>query len=315
MIIQSPLVSRDELVFLNTRLIDAPTAIVFKAWADPQIIKNWWGPNGFTNEFDVFDFQPNGNWIFNMIGSDGTSYPNHSIFREIIDNERIVLDHISGHTFRITATFTAVENQTKLTFHMQFDDAEEFEKISAFVPEANEQNLNRLEVQVAKLQTLQNPVFSLSREFNAPKELVYSTFTKAEHLCHWWGPAGFKLSIKAFELRPNGFFHYQMKSETFEMWGKFEYFEITAPDQIVLVSSFADAEGNIIPPPFPDPWPVHILNVWSFTEQNDKTTVTIQSSPFKSSPFEAETFANGITSMQDGYGGTFAQLENYLSNL
>src|SRR5665647_1251665 len=95
--------------------------------------------------------------------------------------------------------------------------------------------------------TNQDSELVLTHVFNAPRELVFKAWTDAEHLKHWWGPAGFKISISKFDIRPGGVFHYCMKSDAGdEMWGKFVYHEIVAPEKLVFVNSFSDEEGNTV---------------------------------------------------------------------
>jgi len=46
--------------FVHSRLIDAPQERVFRAFADPVHLARWWGPNGFSSTFEVFEFRPDG---------------------------------------------------------------------------------------------------------------------------------------------------------------------------------------------------------------------------------------------------------------
>jgi uncharacterized protein YndB with AHSA1/START domain len=41
-----------------TRIFDAPLALVWKAWTDPQMMARWWGPKGFTNPICEMDVRP-----------------------------------------------------------------------------------------------------------------------------------------------------------------------------------------------------------------------------------------------------------------
>ncbi|MCM2312390.1 MAG: SRPBCC family protein [Steroidobacteraceae bacterium] len=134
--------------FVHSRLIDAPRERVFRAFAEPAHLARWWGPDGFTNSFDVFDFRPGGTWRFTMHGPDGKDYPNESAFREIVVPERVVLEHLNGHHFFLAITFTAEGNQTRVGWQQVFDTAEHREQIAHIVVEANEQNLNRLAAEV-----------------------------------------------------------------------------------------------------------------------------------------------------------------------
>jgi len=79
-----------------TRVLNAPIELVWKVWTDPDHIKNWWGPNGFTNTIFGMDLKPGGVWEFIMHGPDGKDYKNKSIFKEIIKQKQIVYEQISG---------------------------------------------------------------------------------------------------------------------------------------------------------------------------------------------------------------------------
>jgi len=97
-----------------TRLLNAPRELVWDVFTTPEHIKNWWGPNGFTNTIDKMDVKPGGEWEFIMHGPDGTDYKNKSIYKEIVRPERIVFEHVSGPKFIATITFTAEGNKTHL---------------------------------------------------------------------------------------------------------------------------------------------------------------------------------------------------------
>lgn len=96
---------------VSTRLFSAPRQLVFRAWTTPELIARWWGPQGFTNTFHECDITPGGTWLYTMHGPNGVDYPNHSVFVEIVPLERVVLDHLSGHHFRVTATFEGLEGR------------------------------------------------------------------------------------------------------------------------------------------------------------------------------------------------------------
>ncbi|WP_170220150.1 SRPBCC domain-containing protein [Paenibacillus anaericanus] len=100
---------------------------------------------------------------------------------------------------------------------------------------------------------IEGNVLILEREFNAPRELVFQAFTKAEHLKQWWGPRGWTLPVCHVDFREGGVWHYCMKCEDknqgdfygMESWGKAAYREIVVPEKIVYVDYFSDAEGNV----------------------------------------------------------------------
>jgi uncharacterized protein YndB with AHSA1/START domain len=144
----SPTADRE---FVHSRLIDAPRERVFAAIADPARLARWWGPNGFTSTFDVFEFRPGGAWRFVMHGPDGTDHPNESVFAEIVAPQRVALEHLSAsHHFLLTITLAADGARTRIGWRQVFDTAAEKERIAAFVTPANEQNLDRLAAEVQR---------------------------------------------------------------------------------------------------------------------------------------------------------------------
>jgi uncharacterized protein YndB with AHSA1/START domain len=60
-----------------TRDIAAPRAVVWQALTDPKALPQWWGPAGFTCRTKRIDLRTGGDWVFDMIGPDGTVFPNH----------------------------------------------------------------------------------------------------------------------------------------------------------------------------------------------------------------------------------------------
>ena len=137
---------------ITTRILKASREEVFQLWILPEHIKHWWGPKGFTNTIHKMDVRPNGEWDFTMHGPDGTDYHNKSIFEEIVAPERIVFRHIKPmHRFKVTATFDALGDQMRLTFRMVFETAEECERVRLFAVDANEENFDRLEDYLKKV--------------------------------------------------------------------------------------------------------------------------------------------------------------------
>ena len=135
---------------VTTRVLNAPRELVFRACSDPHHLAQWWGPKGFTNTFQEFDMRPGGVWRFVMHGPDGVNYPNESTFVEVAKPERIVFKHVSGPQFEMTITLAEQAGKTKIGWRMRFESAAECERVKKFAVEANEQNLDRLETQLAK---------------------------------------------------------------------------------------------------------------------------------------------------------------------
>ena len=80
----------EKLEIVNERLLPAEPTAVFNAVADPKTLALWWGPHGFTNRIDEFDFRVGGDWRVTMTSSDGTDFANRWTFHEIEPARRLV---------------------------------------------------------------------------------------------------------------------------------------------------------------------------------------------------------------------------------
>lgn len=132
--------------FSTSRQFTAPPSAVFGAIKDPQCLAKWWGPTGFTNHFDAFEFQTGGKWIFTMIGPDGTHYPNEAIFSHIEIDHQVVIQHVCQPHFQLAITLEPSGAGTLLTWVQTFADASVAQAVRHIVEPANEQNLDRLSV-------------------------------------------------------------------------------------------------------------------------------------------------------------------------
>jgi len=118
----------NELVF--TRSYDAPRALVFAAWTDPQHIGRWWGPEGFTTTTHVMEVRVGGVWDYVMHGPDGTDYPGRSVYTETEKPKRLAFSNVGGKaddphlTCEMSITFEDVQGKTKLTLRMVFASVE-----------------------------------------------------------------------------------------------------------------------------------------------------------------------------------------------
>lgn len=299
-----------------TRRFQAPRELVYEAWTDPRHLAHWWGPQGFTITTEAIDVRPGGVWSYIMHGPDGVDYINRIRYIETALPERLVYshgDHETEELFHVTVTFAAKDGGTELTMRSMFRTEEELqetvEKYGAI--EGAKSTLSRLAEELESRSAID---LILSRTLHAPRDLVFRAWTDPEHLMHWWGPVGMELGIARFELRPGGIFHYSMRSpDGHEMYGRFIFQEISPSSRLVYVSSFADAEGNVIRAPFNELFPLELLNILTFEEKDGNTTMTLHGSPIHATEEEMAFYRSMHPSMQQGFGGTFAQLENHLA--
>ncbi len=211
-------------------------------------------------------------------------------------------------------TFSEKNGKTKLVVNS---------RVLRAAPEANKyiggfeagmtQSLERLAEMVEKTSAWP---FTIAREFNAPRDVVWKAWTEQEQFKQWFGPKGCTMTTANMDFRVGGVFHYCMVlPQGMEMWGIFNYREIVPPEKIVWVNSFSDKDGGITRHPFSKaPWPLKMLGEVTFAEMGGKTTVTVKSAPFEATDEETQTFIAANGGMTQGWTGTFQQLAEYLAN-
>jgi uncharacterized protein YndB with AHSA1/START domain len=107
-----------------TRIFDAPRDLVFRAWTDPLMLAQWWGPRMFTAPLCEVDPRVGGEIKIVMRGPDGAEHTMKGVFREIVCPEKIVFvnnaygadgtQHLEGIT---TVIFAGDGGKTKLTLY------------------------------------------------------------------------------------------------------------------------------------------------------------------------------------------------------
>jgi uncharacterized protein YndB with AHSA1/START domain len=139
-----------------SRVLNAPIELVWEVWTDPDHIKQWWGPNGFTSTIAKMDIRKNGEWNLIMHGPDGTDYKNKSIFKEIVKHKKIVYQHISPK-FLATIDFEPQGKKTQITWQMLFDTKEELIRtVKTFkADDGLKQNFDKLQAYLIKVSNAQ----------------------------------------------------------------------------------------------------------------------------------------------------------------
>lgn len=136
--------------FKTSRLFSAPPEAVFSAFASPERLARWWGPDGFSNTFEIFEFKTGGAWRFTMHGPDNANYSNVSTFESVEPNRLVVVKHLSQPHFTLTIQLEPATKGTTVTWEQAFESAEVAASIKHIVEPANEQNLNRWQAEIAK---------------------------------------------------------------------------------------------------------------------------------------------------------------------
>ena len=305
---------------LLTRTFDAPASLVWSAWMDPAKLSLWWGPNGFSLTTHVMEIKPKGAWKFTMHGPDGTDYKNRIVYLEVDEPKKLVYKH-SGEegdepvNFTVTVHFKELKETTELSMSMKFETAEELNAVitNYAADEGGIQTVDRL-AEFVKSRTEGKPEFIVSRMFYALRELVWDAWTKPDLFAQWFGPRGFKSEVKIFDLQPEGILHSCIyNAEGQKMWAKFVYKAVEPPSRLAWLHSFSDEEGNLTRHPMQAEWPLELYTEVNLEDLNGKTRLTLKWVPHNATDAEIKVFRDSLDGLNQGWGGTFEQLEGFLA--
>lgn len=157
--------------------------------------------------------------------------------------------------------------------------------------------------------------FTISRDLDAPRELVYQACTDVAHLARWMGPQGAKVIHAAMDLRVGGTYHYAMELPGgLRMWGKQVFRELQPPERLVYVQSFSDEAGGLTRHPLSAAWPLQMLSTVTFADLGGRRTrMTISWVPYEPDEAGLAAFDAARGSMEQGFTGQFVNLEAHLA--
>jgi uncharacterized protein YndB with AHSA1/START domain len=133
----------------STTILDAPRELVFKAYTDPKLFAQWWGPRRYTNRVEKFDSRSGGEWRVVQRGEDGTEHVFRGVNHDVVAPERICAtfeyEGFPGHVALQTATFEPLGNKTRLVAHMVFQSlADRDGMVASGMQEGADESMERL---------------------------------------------------------------------------------------------------------------------------------------------------------------------------
>lgn len=221
-----------DYAFVLTRELDAPRSLVYRAWADPELFKHWWGPHRTTNRYTSVDARVGGRFRLLMGGADGNEYAMNGAIVELQPEHRIVMDlDISEHPQEWHAFYNAARqvaadtplpiirttitlediggNRTRMQVEQRYDlpgDSKAFVELGAVV--GWEESAVKLDGLLATLSTEDKII--MERTLQAPIDLVWKTWSDPAHVGKWWGPNGFTTTTHKHDFRPGGTWQHTM---------------------------------------------------------------------------------------------------------
>jgi uncharacterized protein YndB with AHSA1/START domain len=309
-----------------TRVLDAPRENAWKAWTDPEIVKQWWGPKDFTAPHISIDFRVGGRFVYCMRGAgpDGAvkDYWNTGEHREIVPMKKIVMtmSFADEQGRPVPASHYGLPGKwpKEILLTVTFEDIKS-QKIKLTVQEAGiprevaelarlgwEQQLDKfadiLVISSGRTRTIAEPgkqEIVIRRVYDAPRGLVFRAYTDPALIPLWWGPRRFATIVDKLDARPGGlwrFLNRDADGKEYAFHGV--YHEVAAPERIVATFEFEGAPGHVS------------LETLRLEESGGRTMLT-NISVFQSVADRDEMLKGG---MEEGAAETMDRLAELLAN-
>ncbi len=158
------------------------------------------------------------------------------------------------------------------------------------------------------------PTYVLERTFNAPRNLVWKTWTDATLLPRWYGP-NVESIVHRLDVTPGGLWLNEMRKGEWSHFERVEYLEVDAPSRLVWLHSVANADWEIAPNPMMPDWPKALLTTVTFEEVGERTNLRLIWAPHNASDAEIACFAGAMAGLDKGWGSGMDVLEQLLAEL
>jgi len=220
----NPIELRGAPDLLLTRLLNAPRELVFKVWTDPEQLRQWWGPQEFTNPVCELSPHRGGAIRIDMRAPDGTIYPMAGTYQEVVAPERLVfrsaaLDAHGEPLFEVlhSVTFAAEGQKTRLTVR-----AHVLKTTAAAAPHLRgaeqgwSQSLDRLDGHLNRMprtaapirRSTQHGTFIIERAFSFAPAVVFAAWADPVAKARWFvGPGTWRPLARELDFRIGGHEH------------------------------------------------------------------------------------------------------------
>lgn len=158
----------------------------------------------------------------------------------------------------------------------------------------------------------------ITREFNAPRQLVFDAWTQVEHLNNWMFPMpGCTCEFVSADITDNGTsLHKITMSNGYEMWLFTKYEEVKSPERLVFLQYMSNEKGDILPSPHMPNWPKDMVATLLFEELSEnRTKLMFYWEPRNPTSAEIEAFEASRADHGKGWGAGMNQLESYLVSI
>jgi uncharacterized protein YndB with AHSA1/START domain len=158
------------------------------------------------------------------------------------------------------------------------------------------------------------PSYVLERVFDAPRALLWRTWTEPDLLSRWYGP-NVETITHRLDLKPGGLWLVEMKWSGKSSYQRVEYLDVSRPERLVWLQANANADWNIVANSMMPDWPRLLLTVVTFEDDGDRTRLRLTWTPHEATQTEIACFAAAIDRMGRGWNAGMDLLEKLLAEL
>jgi len=312
--------SCSEPVFVITRVFEVPRDLAWKAFTEPERMKQWWGPKGYTVIVSNMDFRPGGTYHYCLQAPNGMKMWGKFVYREISAPEKFVAvtsfsDEKQGVTrhpmspswpLLMLSTFTFTEDKGNTTLTVQWspisptdEELKTFKDGTSAMIQGWTGTLDQLSDYLAGA----DHELVIMRTFDAPQEVVFRAWTDPKVMAQWWGPKGFTTPLCELDVRQNGAIHIHMKGPDgtiYPMMGAYK--EIIRPELLVFSGIPLDDKESPL---------FETLNRVMFIKQRNETRLTLRVRVVMKTP-EAAPYIEG---MLQGWAESLDRLASHLAKV
>ena len=285
-----------------TRDFDAPRALVWEMFTKPEHLRQWWGSGHVEMTVCEIDFRVGGKYRYVGKTPDGREVPFCGEHHEIVYLEKIVfteiydVDFAREHPSVVTTTFTEQNGKTTMRLVAKYDSKETRDIVlKSGMEHGAAAGYDKIEEMIGGLREL-----TVTREFAAPRSLVWKAWTEPAQFAKWFGPTGFAIPRIELDVRPGGAIRCDMRAPdgtTFTNRGEFT--EVIESERLGSIIRYED-RGELV---------FENLNVVTFEERGGKTVVTLHTRVVRASASAAHFFK----SAGEGWNQAFDKLGELLA--
>ena len=158
------------------------------------------------------------------------------------------------------------------------------------------------------------PTYVLERVFDAPRELVWKTWTDPDLLTRWYGPR-VETIVHRHDLKPGGLWLGEMKWDGNSNYQRVEFTEVDPPSRLVWLHSVSDAEWNVTANPMMPDWPRVLLTTVTFEDDGGQTKLRLTWVPHEATEAELACFSGALAGLDKGWGAGMELLAELLTEL